>query len=432
MGKREMSKEYLLEQLDHLRKGSYRRIDPQLFSGRDAELAAMLNSFADEHRTRHSYEQLLQDARLRLEKLLQEAPIGICITDRHGIYEEVNPAYCRIYGYTREELIGQPFTLVVPNENREKMQELHDRFMGRRYELYGEWRVLHRDGSPLVIMASAAYIIAEDGEPKKFTFVVDITDRKHYEEELNRTVDALQREIEERTRLEETRKRVEQLVRHDLKNPLSSILGIAQLMEEECTKDEQRTLVGMINDAGYRLLGLLNGMFDYMLMEEGRYELNPERIELQELLRMVDTGLRGLRSSREVGLAVYIDGVEIERSTPFYFAAAREHLQTLLENLLRNAVEASPAGTAVTVSVRTGDTVRFDIHNPGTVPREVRDKFFEQYATAGKERGTGMGTYIARLICEAHGGSISFTTGEEEGTHVYTELPARRDEAEKR
>jgi signal transduction histidine kinase len=281
-------------------------------------------------------------------------------------------------------------------------------------------------------MASAAYIIAEDGEPKKFTFVVDITDRKHYEEELNRTVDALQREIEERTRLEETRKRVEQLVRHDLKNPLSSILGIAQLMEEECTKDEQRTLVGMINDAGYRLLGLLNGMFDYMLMEEGRYELNPERIELQELLRMVDTGLRGLRSSREVGLAVYIDGVEIERSTPFYFAAAREHLQTLLENLLRNAVEASPAGTAVTVSVRTGDTVRFDIHNPGTVPREVRDKFFEQYATAGKERGTGMGTYIARLICEAHGGSISFTTGEEEGTHVYTELPARRDEAEKR
>jgi signal transduction histidine kinase len=43
-----------------------------------------------------------------------------------------------------------------------------------------------------------------------------------------------------------------------------------------------------------------------------------------------------------------------------------------------------------------------------------------------------MGTYIARLICEAHGGSISFTTGEEEGTHVYTELPARRDEAEKR
>jgi signal transduction histidine kinase len=225
---------------------------------------------------------------------------------------------------------------------------------------------------------------------------------------------------------------VEQLVRHDLKNPLSSILGIAQLMEEECTKDEQRTLVGMINDAGYRLLGLLNGMFDYMLMEEGRYELNPERIELQELLRMVDTGLRGLRSSREVGLAVYIDGVEIERSTPFYFAAAREHLQTLLENLLRNAVEASPAGTAVTVSVRTGDTVRFDIHNPGTVPREVRDKFFEQYATAGKERGTGMGTYIARLICEAHGGSISFTTGEEEGTHVYTELPARRDEAEKR
>jgi PAS domain S-box-containing protein len=366
----------------------------------------------------------------RLEQILREAPIGICITDENGYFEDVNPAYCRFYGYSREELIGAHFTIVVPEEHREEMTELHDRFMGRTYELSGEWEVRHRDGSRLSILANAAYIIDEEGAPRKVTFVVNLTDRKHYERELHRTVTALEREIEERKKLEEARDRAERMVRHDLKNPLNGILGAAQLLREGVDEEEeQRELIGMIIDGGSRLDSMLEGMFDYMKMEDGRYALEPRRFELDSLLRSLQTGMNDLLKRRSVRLELKIDGREQNRHEPFFMYGEPEHIQTMLENLLRNAVEASPEGAAVTFRVETGSTVRFDIYNRGVIPEELRESFFQRYTTSGKKNGSGLGTYVARLICELHGGSIRFTTVEAEGTHLYLELPAqqRRD-----
>ncbi len=103
----------------------------------------------------------------------------------------------------------------------------------------------------------------------------------------------------------------------------------------------------------------------------------------------------------------------------------RAHLQTMLENLLRNAIEASPEEGKVTLHTEVGDSIRFDLHNAGAIPKEVRETFFQRYASARKQRGTGLGTYVAKLICELHGGRIWFSTSEEKGTHLYLELPVQ-------
>lgn len=109
--------------------------------------------------------------------VVEKAPVGICITNRDYIYEYVNEAYCRTYGYAQEELVGKPFTLVVPKEHRSELVELHDRFMDQEYELSGEWNVRAKDGTPLTILANAVYVRDEKRNPKKITFVLDITAR---------------------------------------------------------------------------------------------------------------------------------------------------------------------------------------------------------------------------------------------------------------
>ena len=88
--------------------------------------------------------------------------------------------------------MGGHFTRVVPPENRELLMELHDKFLGRKYELHGEWDVVRKDGSPLTILASAAYLVNAEGEPKKATFVLDISERKRAERRLSETVDRLE------------------------------------------------------------------------------------------------------------------------------------------------------------------------------------------------------------------------------------------------
>jgi PAS domain S-box-containing protein len=118
--------------------------------------------------------------------VIEKTPVGICITNEEHLFEYVNPAYCRLYGWTWDELIGRPFTTVVPPEHRATMIELHDRFMRREYELEGEWEVVRKDGTRLNILANAAYVVDERGRPRKITYVVDITARRRAEAERDR------------------------------------------------------------------------------------------------------------------------------------------------------------------------------------------------------------------------------------------------------
>jgi PAS domain S-box-containing protein len=109
--------------------------------------------------------------------VIEKTPVAICITNEQHLYEYVNPAYCRLYGYQLEELIGKSFLIVVPEELQSEMESLHDQFMNREYELEGTWEVVTKDGSRRTILANAAYVVDEKGKPKKVTFVLDITAR---------------------------------------------------------------------------------------------------------------------------------------------------------------------------------------------------------------------------------------------------------------
>ena len=133
--------------------------------------------------------QYLVDQKATLD-VIEKAPVGICITNRDYTYEYVNKAYCEIYGYTPDELIGNKFTIVVPEEHQEVLMKLHDEFMDKEHELEGEWEVLTKSKDIRTILASAAYVVDEHGKPKKITFVLDITKRKKAEAELARQRDA--------------------------------------------------------------------------------------------------------------------------------------------------------------------------------------------------------------------------------------------------
>ncbi|MCW4150006.1 sensor domain-containing diguanylate cyclase [Halomonas sp. 18H] len=137
--------------------------------------------------------QLLDQSKRNTENVIKAAPLGICITDPHGYFEMVNPAYCDFYGYAEEELLGQHFTMVVPDANRETLQALHDSFIGgeERHELRQEWEVIGKGGKTHTIIAEAARIIGFDGQPRKVTFIVDITQRKRLEERLQRANERL-------------------------------------------------------------------------------------------------------------------------------------------------------------------------------------------------------------------------------------------------
>ncbi|AFG36472.1 PAS domain-containing sensor histidine kinase [Spirochaeta africana] len=363
----------------------------------------------------------------RLYKIIESTPVGICITDKGGIFEYVNPTYCRLYGYSESELVGNHFTMVVPEGNRDYLSQLHDDFMQQTVELRGEWAVQRRDGSIMNILADASYILDVDNEPKKVTFVMDITRRKQMEVELERTVSQLNQEIEERKQLERTKDEVEKMMRHDLRNPLNAILIATQLLMSHDLDEQQRGLVNMIQDSGQKLNYMISSSIDFIRMEEGTYHLKPRRLRVTDLVRTVMQETLPAREASEVTVSLLLDGAPMPGDAGCALEGERIHLENLFSNLLRNAIEASPQGSEVVwETLDRGDSLEFRIHNEGVIPLEIRSEFFKRFSTSGKRNGTGLGTHIAKLITSAHGGTIRFETGLEQGTTLFVELPVQQ------
>lgn len=137
--------------------------------------------------------RVTSDAEALLKAVYNSADIGMCVTNSEGKFVEVNPAYCQTYGYTREELIGQPFTIVLPLELRDYAQNLHNDYIAEGTDQSaGEWQVLHKNGTIRDIAVTAARLILSDGRRFKVTTVTDITEKKWIERQLRYQANLLQ------------------------------------------------------------------------------------------------------------------------------------------------------------------------------------------------------------------------------------------------
>jgi signal transduction histidine kinase len=234
-------------------------------------------------------------------------------------------------------------------------------------------------------------------------------------------------DVTERKRLEQLREDVERITRHDLKSPLNIILNVPELLRDAFPQgSEEAQMLRLVRQAGSQMLHMINLSLDLYKMELGSYRLCAQAVDVAAVLCVAaaeqDPLVEGKRLCLDIKAAE--DAGEPERRP--LAAGDAFLLQSLFANLLRNAAEASPDEGIVSVAIIPGDTLEIRIHNFGAVPAEVRESFFEKYATAGKKDGTGLGTHSAWLIAKAHGGQIGFTSSDAEGTTVWVRLPAWR------
>ncbi|MBU0513200.1 MAG: response regulator, partial [Proteobacteria bacterium] len=226
------------------------------------------------------------------------------------------------------------------------------------------------------------------------------------------------------------REDVERITRHDLKTPLSAVISVPGLLIKEGNLTSgQVELVQMLEESGYRMLEIINSSLDLYKMEQGTYRPNPVPVNVVSLVNQIRGEARELVGAKGLSVRVLVHDKPAEDSDVFLVHGEEMLLYSMLANLIKNAVEASPEGNQVTVSLTNGDSAVISIHNIGTVPDDVRDRFFEKYATSGKAGGTGLGTYSAKLIAETLGGRIGFDSTEKNGTTLTVVLPRKIDES---
>jgi len=345
----------------------------------------------------------IQEFELRkFMRSVENSPLSIVITDLKGNIEYVNPGFSTITGYSNEEALGQ--------NTRILNSKMHDTtFYNKLWQTInsGEtWRgeMCNRKKNGILFweQVTISPVRNQKGEIANFVAIKeDITDRKE---------------------MEKLKDDVERIMRHDLKTPLNSIIGFPQLLIDTANlTDRQIKYCRNIEESGKNMLKMINLYLDIFKMESGTYQLTHDIFNIMEIINKLFLDMKSQIDQKALQTNLLINDESYDETQHVNVKGEKTLSYSMLSNLIKNAVEASPHKQTISVNVLTQPLhVVLQIKNQGVVPNEIRNRFFEKYTTIGKEKGTGLGAYSSKLMAEIQGGSITMETSDEQGTTILT------------
>jgi PAS domain S-box-containing protein len=352
-------------------------------------------------------EQALRESNERLNLVIDTALDAVVTMNAAGIITGWNPQAEATFGWAGGQAIGRVLAdTIIPGPLRDRHKEGLRRYLatGENHVLNKriEVQALHRDGHEFAAELSILPLRLA-GEVTFSAFVRDISERRVAERELERSLE-LERQASQRLRaLDEMKNTFLQAVSHDLRTPLSSILGLAITLERgdrlKLSPDDARELAGRIAGNARRLERLVSNLLDMDRLARGIVEPTIEPADVSAVVRWVldESGLipTGNLRTELPELTLAVDAAKLER---------------IVENLLANTARHAPPDATVWVSVRPeGDGVLLLVEDdgPGVAPdiREAVFETFSQGADGGPHAaGVGVGLALIRRFAELHGG----------------------------
>ena len=363
----------------------------------------ILTSLADQRFSAQALELEASEQRYRL--LFERTPAGVFRTSLEGTILEANEACSRIFGYgSRQEHLAHN----VHNHYFDKAERTAfiEKLLRERTITNMERRFRRVDGSTLWVLENAILVEGNDGkEPAMEGTLIDITDRKLMEAELERARGAAETANRAKSDFLAT-------MSHEIRTPMNGIIGMTDLvLETEMTAD-QRGSLQMVKASGEALLAIINDILDFSKIEAGKMELDLIPFSLNENLAatLKAASLRAHQKGLEL---IY----EVDPEIPDVLMGDPGRLRQILTNLVGNAIKFTETGE-VLISVQQetagpkGLQLHFKVQDTGIgIPPEAQKKIFQSFSqadgsTTRKYGGTGLGLSISTKLVEKMNGRI--------------------------
>jgi PAS domain S-box-containing protein len=337
------------------------------------------------------------------------------------VVELANPATCAIWGRTPEQVLRKPLVEVLPEIEGQGFVELLDEVL--------------RTGKPYHGREHEARIQRKSGEAAVFfNFVYSPTfgPEGNVEGVLVSAFDVTE-EVMARRQMEELRKRAEDsnrtkdaflaMLGHELRNPLSPILGALKLMR---LRGMQAPEIDILERQAGHLTRLVDDLLDVSRIARGRLELRLHPVDMADVIKRAMDMAAPLVEGRKHSLEIRLP------QEPLAVMGDADRLAQVVSNLLTNAAKYSEPGTLITVSCeRAGERILLGVEDRGLgIAPEMQGRIFELFVQQEQtldrsEGGLGLGLAIVRNLVEAHGGKVGvFSEGLGKGSRFTIDLPA--------
>ncbi|SMP53341.1 PAS domain-containing sensor histidine kinase [Anoxynatronum buryatiense] len=408
----------------------------------------------------------------RWRDALESSEVGVW--DLNNITNElyVTRPWAAMLGYELEEIavLRRFFNELLHPEDRKRVLEKVDRFInGHHGQINQTFRMRHKNGQYRWIL-SRGKVVEKDAAGSSLRLVgthIDITRQKQMEEDLRKNNELIRnnaRRLERSVHLKETRllameemeeerRKAEQAnqqkdllfasLSHDLKNPMSALTGLIDLMLLDETNEEKRSSLDLMKHSTQTMLMLLNGLLDFSRMESGKLLLNPYPFDLASMVERVWSLHHHQAGHKNLAYKLHI-----HPQVPRTLVGDSLRLEQIITNLLSNAIKFTRQGS-VTMQINLATPpqpafgeafndavsetpvcwVRFDVTDTGIgIPEEAQKKVFDCYQQASADigrhyGGSGLGLCISKQLADKMGGSLTVTSTLGKGSRFSLLMP---------
>jgi PAS domain S-box-containing protein len=294
-----------------------------------------------------------------------------------------------------------------------------------------DWTLVRRNGTRLTVSLRVTARMSEDGELLGYLAVgEDVTDRHRTETALRDALDREREALDRLGQLDKAKTNFVSTVSHELRTPMTSILGYTDMVLSETAGPvtaEQRGMLETARRNGRRLLRLIEDLLTVSLIEDGRFTIDVEPVDLRAAAQGAVEAVKPLLVDRHLDLQVYLGSRQLT------VVGDLDHLERVAINLLANAVKFTPDGGRVVVRVGACDKEAIlEVSDTGIgIPEDEQSQLFERFfrSTNAQELevpGTGLGLAIVQTIVSSHRGEITVRSRPREGTTFRVAIPLRQ------